>query len=122
MDRILDDKDIMKQFLDFYGISANALATKLGYSSSSTIYHILRGDNNLSDQMIDKILVHYPNANFWFLKRGQLPIENEDKSISQSQRNLLKLDTDDFAIIKMQKDIAEIKAMFAELLEIARQK
>lgn len=75
----ISDSEIMKQVLSTFRYSGLAFAKKLGYSSAGTIHHILSGKNKISDDLVNNIIKHFPEVNYWFLKKGQLPILNDKK-------------------------------------------
>jgi len=59
----------LKKLLDFYEISASALADKIDVQRSS-ISHLLSGRNNASLEFILKILDNYPEVDFNWLVKG----------------------------------------------------
>lgn len=84
----LEDSEILRGVLDALDIPADKFRKKLEYKSAATMGLILSGKNNLSDDMIDKIIKHYPQINYWYLKKGRLPVILEEK-LSQNQMNVL---------------------------------
>lgn len=83
----IPDSEIMKKVLAELRYSALALSKELGYQSHSSIDHILKDRNKISDNLIDKIIKRFPEINYWFLKRGQDPIILNDK-LKRNQANL----------------------------------
>lgn len=83
----LPDAEIMKKVLAELRYSALGFSKELGYASHSSIDHILHGRNNISDNLIDKIIKRFPEINYWFLKKGQEPISLNDK-LKRNQANL----------------------------------
>lgn len=82
------DSEILRGVLDALDIPADKFRKKLEYKSAATMGLILKGQNNLSDDMIDKIIKNYPQISYWYLKKGKLPIILEEK-LSQNQMNVL---------------------------------
>jgi hypothetical protein len=87
-DKLLTDIDIMEQLIHALKTTAPKLATSLGYKSKSTIYLILKGDNRITEDMITKICGTYPEVNYWFLRKGQMPILL-DKNTAKVQGTIL---------------------------------
>lgn len=84
----ISDSEILRAVLGALDIPADKFRKKLEYKSAATMGLILKGQNNLSDDMIDKIIKYYPQINYWYLKKGRLPIILEEK-LSQNQMNVL---------------------------------
>lgn len=82
----LNDSDRLKKVIEALDISASKLATRLGYRSSASIYHIINGINNLSLGMSKKIVKKYPQVSFLYLTQGKGdPILKNNSN----QRNIL---------------------------------
>jgi predicted transcriptional regulator len=69
----LEDSQIMIKLLDRLRYSANALSKKLNVTPSA-IYHIMNGQNSISNDMAYKIIDLFPEVNYMFLKKGEEPI------------------------------------------------
>jgi hypothetical protein len=82
------DSEILRGVLNALDIPADKFRKKLEYKSAATMGLILKGQNNLSDDMIDKIIKNYPQVSYWYLKKGRLPIILEEK-LSQNQMSIL---------------------------------
>ena len=87
-ERRLDDKEIIEQVLQELRFSGLKFAKTLGYSSAGTIHHILSGKNKISDDLVNTIIKHFPEVNYWFLKAGKLPILLDDK-LARNQSNVI---------------------------------
>jgi hypothetical protein len=85
--KLLTDADIMAKLLHELRYSALAFSKKLEYKSHSSIDHILKGKNQISESLMDKIIKDFPEVNYWFLKKGQMPIILSEK-LKQNQANL----------------------------------
>lgn len=89
----LSDADKMNMLIDALNtndrkMNANILAEKLGYKSHMAVYHVTKGKNKLTDDMIEKIILKMPQVNYLFLKKGiGKPLKS--KSAAQLQDNLL---------------------------------
>lgn len=122
----MPDAEIMKSLLKELRYSANQFSKELGYSSHSTIYHILNGRNQISEDLVDNIVKHFPQVSYWFLKKGKLPIILEDKNLIVNQSNLfsskskmapeVNYNLESFGVLK------NIEAMMQQLLEIEQKK
>lgn len=82
------DSEILRGVLDALDIPADKFRKKLEYKSAATMGLILKGQNNLSDDMIDKIIKNYPQVSYWYLKKGRLPVILQEK-LSQNQMSIL---------------------------------
>ena len=85
---VISDSEIMKKLLEKLRYSALAFANELDYKSHSTIDHILKGRNKISDDLITRTINKFPEVHYWFLKRGQNPIILNDK-LKENQAELL---------------------------------
>jgi hypothetical protein len=85
--KLMTDADIMAKLLHELRYSALAFSKKLEYKSHSSIDHILKGKNQISESLMDKIIKDFPEVNYWFLKKGQMPIILDEK-LKQNQANL----------------------------------
>ncbi|TDE46640.1 hypothetical protein E0I26_00735 [Flavobacterium rhamnosiphilum] len=86
--KVVSDSEIMKKLLEKLRYSALAFANELDYKSHSTIDHILKGRNKISDDLISRIINKFPEVHYWFLKRGQNPIILNEK-LKENQAELL---------------------------------
>ena len=122
----ISDAEIMKTLLKELRYCANKFSKELGYSSHSTIYHILNGRNQISEDLVDNIVKHFPQVSYWFLKKGKLPIILEDKNLIVNQSNLfstkeklvpeVNYNLESFGVLK------NIEAMMQQILEIEQKK
>ena len=87
-ERRLEDSEIIQQLLQELRFSGLKFAKTLGYSSAGTIHHILSGKNKISDDLVNTIIKHFPEVNYWFLKAGKLPILLDDK-LARNQSNII---------------------------------
>lgn len=85
--KLITDAVIMAKLLHELRYSALAFSKKLEYKSHSSIDHILKGKNQISESLMDKIIKEFPGVNYWFLKKGQMPIILDEK-LKQNQANL----------------------------------
>jgi len=86
----IEDSEILKNLLKELRYSGLQFGKKLGYSSTASIHHVLKGTNNrqMSDDMVNRIIKEFPEVNYWYLKKGQLPIVLDGK-LAQNQTNIL---------------------------------
>lgn len=85
----LTDSEILQKVLDTLRYSAHDMSKKLGYASPGTLYHVLNGINNLSDNLAMRLVNEFPQLNYVFLKTGKGKIFNEKDKHVQTQQNLL---------------------------------
>jgi hypothetical protein len=83
----ISDAEIMQRILEELRYSALAFSKELEYKSHASIDHILKGRNHISESLIDKVVLRFPEVNYWFLKKGQEPILLNDK-LKRNQQNL----------------------------------
>src|SRR5690606_36724302 len=98
---ITDSQKIL-DVIEALGTNPRALGVKLSYKSPSTVNHVITGRNNMSEDMMDKIVKKFPNINYNFLKKAELPVLLSSNDI-QAQRSLLNIspnDTNEFYKIK----------------------
>jgi hypothetical protein len=97
----ISDSQIMKRILEELRYSALAFSKELDYKSHASIDHILKGRNQISDSLVDKVIMRFPEVNYWFMKKGQEPIILNDK-LKRNQQNLfgksIPLETPDYSL------------------------
>jgi len=116
--RIPDD-EIMQQILKELRYSGLKFSEKLGYKSAGTIHHILAKRNFISDDLIDNIIKNFPEVNYWFLKKGRLPVILEDK-LARNQMNILASDPKSTApdySLEMFATMKNIEVLLGRILE-----
>lgn len=84
----LSDAEKLDTIIKSLSMTANSFATKLEYSSSGSVYHVLNGKNNFSDGMRYRILEYFPQINANFMSDGELPVILTGPEL-QAQMNLL---------------------------------
>lgn len=84
----------LQTVLDRLLISANKLANLLGYSSASSVYHVLKGRNTLSTDMIQGIIKNFPQVNYQYLKYGKGEPFLKTDSERIAQQNLFGFNAD----------------------------
>ena len=120
---ILSDADKINMLIDAlnsneHKMNANILADKLGYKSHIAVYHVTRGKNKLTDEMIEKIILKMPQVNYLFLKKGiGKPLKS--KSATQYQSELLNFSKKEVTlndIGEMPKRLVYIETMLQKLM------
>jgi len=121
--KLLPDSQIMIKLLDRLRYSANALSKKL-HVTPSAIYHIMNGQNAISDDMAYKIIDVFPEVNYMFLKKGEEPIITNKVYEKQQQTPGIE-DFASFANVpKILKNIesvlenSQVETLLKRLLEI----
>lgn len=114
----LTDSEILKKVLDTLRYSAHDMSKKLGYASPGTLYHVLNGINNLSDNLAMRLVNEFPQLNYVFLKTGKGKIFNEKDKHVQTQQNLLGSPNPSFDNIpKTLEEIKDLLVIIAEELQ-----
>lgn len=101
----------MEKTLDYLRISANKLASELGYKSHSSIYHVLKGVNDISIDMAHKITAKYPKISFLYLTGGEGDLIVKD---STNQNNIFGKLQDSFSL----DDLIQIPQLLKEQNEL----
>lgn len=97
--------EMLKETIDFIGITYYELSKELGYKSTSSIYHIKDGLNNISNSLAQKIVARYPQVNYLFLMGKEPNVEATNERII-TQQNVAE-STNDFEQTKMIKELLE---------------
>lgn len=118
-DKRISDKEIIQQILTELRYSGLKFSQKLGYKSAGTIHHILANRNSISDDLIDNIIKNFPEVNYWFLKKGRLPVILEEK-LARNQMNILaaepKNNAPDYSL-EMFATMKNIEVLLGRILE-----
>lgn len=72
------DKDILANVIKALGMTKSKFAGSLNYKSLATVYNVLYGINNLSEEMLFKITDAFPQVNVNYLSTGEGEILNTD--------------------------------------------
>lgn len=67
----LKDPEILEKVLYALRINKKQFSEELGYRSHMTIYHIGNGTNRITEDMINRIRIRYPEVNPIFLQKGE---------------------------------------------------
>ncbi|MDX1768952.1 MAG: hypothetical protein R3294_12920 [Arenibacter troitsensis] len=109
METNLTDSQKILDVIHALGTSAHAFAIKMKYKSHSSVDHVIKGRNSLSEGMMDRIVKTFPNVSYNFLKKGELPILLTSNEI-QAQMDLLNIapkSTNEFYKIKRMMEVPE---------------
>lgn len=124
----LTDSEIMIKLLDRLRYSANAMSKKLKVTPSA-IYHIMNGQNSISNDMAYKIIDLFPEVNYMFLKKGEEPILISRALPSQSKaESQISVPMSFDNIPSMLKEIkntleaSQVENLLRKLLEIEEKK
>ncbi len=97
-------------------INAKTLASNLGYKTPMSIYHITRGVNSISEDMIERIIKNYPEVNYFFLKKGEgSPLKEENAIL---QKNLFDPNR---SIKKQEIDLNELPVKINEMYKMIKE-
>lgn len=110
METTITDSQKIQTILDELSISSYRLTQELNLSSSA-IYHVLSGKNQLSKNIIDKICSLYPEVNKKYLIKGiGEPIIEEKTSTN-----------DEYILVKKQ-DLDQLKEDIKNIYDIINKK
>jgi hypothetical protein len=119
----LEDSEILKGLLKELRYSGLQFGQKIGYASTASIHHVLNKTNGrtMSEEMINRIIKNFPDVNYWYLKKGQLPIILENNPV-QNQTNIIfekeKADSKNTATDNNLEIFGTLKNIEATLLRI----
>lgn len=117
----ISDAEIMQRILEELRYSALAFSKELEYKSHASIDHILKGRNSISESLIDKVVIRFPEVNYWFLKKGQEPILLSDK-LKRNQQNLFSKPLNTAQIDYSLESFAVLKNIEKLLIELVDDK
>ncbi len=83
----LTDSEVIKNVIEALQESANSFAVKMEYKSAASVYHVINGINDLSDGMMKRIVMTFPDVNYNYMKsRGEEgePLLTESEKINQA--------------------------------------
>lgn len=69
--KIISDSEIIKNVIKALDTNPNRMAVRLGYSSASSVRHVVDGRNQISVSMANKIVEVYDQVNFLYLMTGE---------------------------------------------------
>jgi hypothetical protein len=108
MQTMITDAQKIQMILDELGVSSYRLTQELKLSASA-IYHVQRGKNQLSMNLIDKLCTAYPEVNKKFLVKGiGEPLIEKQSSIGDNAEYLLVKKQDLDSIKKDIKNLYEL--------------
>lgn len=70
----LEDRVILDELLRALKTNKKKLAENLGYASHMSIYYVANGRNHITNDMADRIMLKYPEVNYLFITKGELPV------------------------------------------------
>jgi hypothetical protein len=97
-----EDKEIIEEVIHALRLNKKKLAEELEYKSHMSIYYVADGVNKLSDDMINRIMIRFPEVNYLFLKTGEGTVLNTKVKQNQQEnifniKNKKKTPFEDFA-------------------------
>jgi len=116
----LNDSEILYKLMEELKLSGLKLSKALGYKSHQSIHQILKQPDkySISENMADKIIKEFPEVNYWFLKKGNLPVLLSDK-LARNQSNILFSEsTSKQSLDYSLESFAVLKSIEATLLRI----
>jgi len=123
-ERRLEDKEIIQIVMKELRFSGLKFAKTLGYSSAGTIHHIITGKNRISNDLMNSIIKHFPEVNYWFLKYGKLPVLLDDK-LARNQSNVIiggaKKESPDYSL-EIFGTLKNIEVTLGKILEVLESK
>lgn len=73
-------------------LSKKTMADMLNYNSHVTLYNVANGRNKMTEDMVNRIILHFPQVNYMFLTKGQEPVLKTGAAL-QAQKNVLNINT-----------------------------
>ena len=112
----LEHSEIMSNVLEALDISANKLATRIGYKSTSSIYNVMDDTSpaKITLEMAEAIVEQYPKVNFLYLTRGEDPILLE-RGPAIGQSNFFDHDKPSYDDVP--GTLVDIKNLLSEVLD-----
>lgn len=90
-EKAIPDKEILNNVMTALNVRAEAFRKKLKYNTKNTIYAVLRGDNSLSRDFINRVVLNYPEVSYNYLTRGMgTPLIQGSRAITQ--KNILDIE------------------------------
>lgn len=111
----MNDSEIIARLLDKLRFSANSFAKEVGVTPSA-IYHILNGQNTLSDNLSNRIVAKFPEVNYLYLKKGEEPMF-VNSSLAQTQFNLLGNKDKSLSFDGVPATLKNIETLLSKILE-----
>lgn len=108
----------LKTVIDIIGLSVPKLTESIGYKEPQTIYHVLKGRQNMSESLMLAIANKYPNISFIYLKDGEGEPQLDVK-MQYAQMNLLGTDNE---VSKEDKIIAYLIRIDEKLNQLLERK
>lgn len=71
MEKDLPDSLILDTVIKSLNMAPAAFASKLGYNSHVTIYNVLKGKNDMTNDMINRIKLNLPTVSPLYITRGK---------------------------------------------------
>ena len=122
----IPDKDILQTVISCLKITPYAFGKQLDYKSTMSIYNILAGNKQISNDMINRISIHYPEVNYLFLTTGEgIPLRNSTeaemhRNLFNSQEEISKVLWTEFAAIPAR--LLRIEEHQEEILKLLQKK
>ena len=90
----MDDWQRLDKIIRWTGMSVNAFALNIGLRRSENLYQIKRGNNGISKELAETIVLRYPNiSKGWILAgEGEMFCNNQTKNISGNGINFFNRD------------------------------
>ena len=66
----LKDSEILEKVLYALRVNKKQFSEELGYKSHMSIYYVGDGTNRITQDMINRIIIRYPEVNPIFLQKG----------------------------------------------------
>lgn len=86
-----EDKVIIEDVIHALRLNKKSFSKELKYKSHMSIYYVADGTNRLSEDMINRIMIRFPEVNYLFLKTGQgNPIASKEER--KNQENIFNIE------------------------------
>lgn len=114
----LKDSEILENVIKALKLSKNSFSKALNYQSSMTIYNITNNQNSqMSDDMINRIRVTFPNVSFLYLTKG----EGNPLTSEVGMKNQSNIFDTNFETPNPIKDVAQINLRIGNIENILQE-
>lgn len=118
-----EDKEIIEDVAHALKLTKKKLSEALEYKSHMSIYYVADGTNRLSEDMINRIMIRFPEVNYLFLKTGEGNVLTHKKQKKQQEnvfniKERKKTPFEDFA--NLPERVKSIEDKLDEILKLLK--
>jgi SOS-response transcriptional repressor LexA len=83
----LTDSERIKKIIDYSGLSASKFAKAIGCANPDVLYHIQRGRNGISGDVVEKIVKFKPEINMPWILTGKGDMLKDKSAVAKSDKH-----------------------------------